>query len=219
MNYNIQTPWTSAKKLVDQLEIGDLIEIKRNSLLGISIYKHWAVYVGCYNGFHEVVHFSNKEGANKVVNQFGNLISAVFSIRDRKSSVRIDNFFNVCGNDKCRINNSMDKYHKPLPVEDIRSRALSKVGDLEYCVLSNNCEHLVKWTRYDLYISDQGNLGKAIIVGASAFRWSSNIYISLAVGGIYYLGLKIYDYYFKKGSSRDSTNSNHSKNQLAVLPA
>uniref|UniRef100_A0A0N5BI12 LRAT domain-containing protein n=1 Tax=Strongyloides papillosus TaxID=174720 RepID=A0A0N5BI12_STREA len=219
MNKYIQTPWTSAENLVDQLKIGDLIEIKRCIAIGIPIYYHWAIYVGLRNGIHEVVHFTNKEDDSRVLNSLTNLFLAGLGNIGKSSFPRIDNFLDVCYNDKCRINNSMDKHCKPLQAEDIRSRALSAIGNFEYCVFSYNCEHFAKWARYNLSISGQANIGKAIMASVATFRIFHNIYFAIACGVVGYVVLEVCDFVRKRRHSKGSNNYNHSKKQLAVLPA
>ncbi|NXC53962.1 HRSL1 enzyme, partial [Aleadryas rufinucha] len=53
------------------------------------------------------------------------------------------------------INNKSDKYHTPLPVEEIIQRAEGYIGkEVTYCVFGSNCEHFVKKLRYGDQVSD-----------------------------------------------------------------
>ncbi|XP_075902464.1 phospholipase A and acyltransferase 3-like [Nelusetta ayraudi] len=114
-------------------EPGDLIEIFRPN------YQHWALYVG--DGF--VVHLappSEHAGAG-----FSSLMSVVAD----KAVVKKEELWDVVGTDRWEINNSLDKKYNPRPANVIVRDACELVGrELNYSVLSGNCEHFVNDLRY-----------------------------------------------------------------------
>uniref|UniRef100_A0A0N5CCZ1 LRAT domain-containing protein n=1 Tax=Strongyloides papillosus TaxID=174720 RepID=A0A0N5CCZ1_STREA len=197
MNYAFTSEWTSAGELAKKLETGDLVEIRRTSSIGLPIYNHWAVYVGFANGIHKVVHLTNgnyNNGPNLFVNLFSSTSSTSTNNHEKNPSISIENFFDVCGNDQCRINNSMDKKYKPLSQSDIYDRALSKVGEHGYSVFNINCEHFAKWSRYNISTSDQANYGKAAFIGMGVLLFLPGGFLVVAAAtGIKYLVSKFSD--------------------------
>uniref|UniRef100_A0A0K0FZT1 LRAT domain-containing protein n=1 Tax=Strongyloides venezuelensis TaxID=75913 RepID=A0A0K0FZT1_STRVS len=171
MNYGITSEWTSDAELAKKLETGDLVEISRTSTIRFPIYRHWSVYIGFIDGYHIVIFLTNGKN-NNGPNLFENFFSSTSSIstnnHEENSSISIDKFFDVCGNDQCRINNSMDNKYKPLSQWDIYDRALSKVGEYDHSAFKINCEHFAKWCRYNISTSSQANYGKAATIGRRA---------------------------------------------------
>uniref|UniRef100_A0A0N5BI18 LRAT domain-containing protein n=1 Tax=Strongyloides papillosus TaxID=174720 RepID=A0A0N5BI18_STREA len=232
MNKYIQTPWTSAENVVGKLQIGDLLEFRRCPSSGIPLYSHWGVYIGLIDDIHEIGHFYYGENDNKLLLSIQTLFSYGSTSGGTITSIRIDNLFDICLNGQCRINNSFDKECEPLPKGDFRSRVLSKVGESRYCLLSNNCEHFAKWVRYDISISRQANIGKAIIGGSTGLIISKNLFyfcigsmilliisgpfIPLAVGLSIYFALQYFGK-FRRRSSRYSINLNRFKSQMTLL--
>ncbi|KAE9548032.1 hypothetical protein FO519_008754 [Halicephalobus sp. NKZ332] len=53
------------------------------------------------------------------------------------------------------VDNSLDSQLDPLPVDEIVSRARSKIGPWDYDVVKNNSEHFAKWCRYGETICQQ----------------------------------------------------------------
>ncbi|XP_034005643.1 phospholipase A and acyltransferase 3-like [Trematomus bernacchii] len=159
------------------LKPGDLIEISKG------IYNHWAVYVG--DGF--VVHMaptSDVPGASS---------SSLMSVRNEKAVVKKEKLTDVVGNDKWKLNNSMDKDYKPRPAEDIVRDACARVGEtLHYSVFQHNCEHFAKELRYRKAKSKQacaGGLGMCfsaiVVMGSSVlFPPAAVIAASLYVSGV-----------------------------------
>ncbi|VCW68556.1 unnamed protein product, partial [Gulo gulo] len=112
---------------------GDLIEIFRNG------YQHWAIYVG--NGY--VIHLAPPDeypGAGS---------GSIFSVLSSRVKVKRERLRDVVGNCHYRVNNLLDNKYTPRPVNQIVFSAKAKVGqEMEYCLLSKNCEHFVTDLRY-----------------------------------------------------------------------
>ncbi|XP_070086151.1 phospholipase A and acyltransferase 1 isoform X1 [Equus caballus] len=122
-------------------EPGDLIEIFR---IG---YEHWAIYVG--GG--DVIHLappSEYPGAGS---------SSIFSILSSRAVVKQEPLRDVAGGCRYRVNNYLDHKYRPQPVNKIIGAAKEMVGEeIEYSVLSRNCEHFVTNLRYGAASSRQG---------------------------------------------------------------
>uniref|UniRef100_A0A3B3UNF8 LRAT domain-containing protein n=1 Tax=Poecilia latipinna TaxID=48699 RepID=A0A3B3UNF8_9TELE len=87
-------------------------------------YKHWAIYIG--SGF--VVHL--------VVN-------------GEMGVVMKEKLEDVVGGDRWRINNYLDKKHKPQQIYTIVKQAVGFIGTrLPYNLVSSNCEHFATDLRY-----------------------------------------------------------------------
>ncbi|XP_008509386.2 phospholipase A and acyltransferase 4-like isoform X2 [Equus przewalskii] len=121
-------------------EPGDLIEIFR---IG---YEHWAIYVG--GG--DVIHLappSEYPGAGS---------SSIFSILSSRAVVKQEPLRDVAGGCRYRVNNYLDHKYRPQPVNKIIGAAKEMVGEeIEYSVLSRNCEHFVTNLRYGAASSRQ----------------------------------------------------------------
>ncbi|XP_030579275.1 phospholipase A and acyltransferase 3-like isoform X2 [Archocentrus centrarchus] len=142
-------------------ELGDLIQIFRDN------YQHWAVYVG--DGF--VVHFVEDSGG-----------SISTSVTAGNGFVLKQKLWNVVGKDKWKVNNSLDKEYKPHPANVIVKKAKAVTDkQLEYNLLSYNCEHFVNELRYGVAESQQvqkavevatvvGVVGGAALLGILASR-------------------------------------------------
>eukprot|EP00066_Takifugu_rubripes_P011130 XP_003979578.2 PREDICTED: HRAS-like suppressor 3 [Takifugu rubripes] len=138
-------------------EPGDLIEIHRGS------YQHWAVYVG--DGF--VVHLTSPfEGR-------GGQSSSIRSVLTDRAVVKKEKLLDVVGDNKWKINNSLDNKYEPRPSHIIVKAACELVGQQRrYSVLSANCEHFVNELRYGKAESRQARTaemalaaGAAVVVG------------------------------------------------------
>uniref|UniRef100_A0A9L0K1E3 LRAT domain-containing protein n=1 Tax=Equus asinus TaxID=9793 RepID=A0A9L0K1E3_EQUAS len=128
-------------------EPGDLIEIFR---IG---YEHWAIYVG--GG--DVIHLappSEYPGAGS---------SSIFSILSSRAVVKQEPLRDVAGGCRYRVNNYLDHKYRPQPVNKIIGAAKEKIGEeIEYSVLSRNCEHFVTELRYGAASSRQV---KQVVIG------------------------------------------------------
>ncbi|KAI6231670.1 LRAT domain-containing protein [Aphelenchoides besseyi] len=157
----LETEWMTADRLVEHLQPGDLIEIRRFAQLE---YAHWALYLGEDQGVPEVIHFATAFGdfgpQMEMLNaqmQNGNQNYLESILSNPMAHIRLDSLHDVVGGSIARINHSLDKKHPPFPAEIIIERALSKLDTHGYHLVSNNCEHFVNWCRYDKPISQQVN--------------------------------------------------------------
>uniref|UniRef100_A0A0N4ZRQ8 LRAT domain-containing protein n=1 Tax=Parastrongyloides trichosuri TaxID=131310 RepID=A0A0N4ZRQ8_PARTI len=198
MNYKLKTPWVEATELIEHLQIGDLIEFKRATKKGIKIYSHWGIYIGSKNDVHGVAHLAAGPDSDKEEKIFMNKFNSGCFVPSHKALVRIDDLLDISQNDKCRINNSLDCTMKPLPQVIIYERVKLRLGDSGYNLFNNNCEHFVKWVRYNTSSSNQANIGKAFIYGVGILALSSNPMIAMASGGLGYLCLEGIDLVRKK---------------------
>ncbi|KAI6172837.1 UPF0029 domain-containing protein [Aphelenchoides besseyi] len=155
----LETEWMTADRLVEHLQPGDLIEIRRVAQLQ---YAHWAIYLGEDQGVPEVIHFATAFGdfgpqmemlSAQMQNGNQNYLESLLS--NPMAHIRLDSLHDVVGGSIARINHSLDKKHPPFPSEVIIERALSKLDTHGYHLISNNCEHFVNWCRYDQPISQQ----------------------------------------------------------------
>ncbi|KAL3877389.1 hypothetical protein ACJMK2_035101 [Sinanodonta woodiana] len=117
--------------VLSSLEEGDIIRIPRE------IYDHYAIYIGEGN----VVHFGKDEKGNGVVKE--------------------EDFFKVCKNSKAEKYNYLDKYIRPFDCKTIVARAMSMIGEKDYNLFSNNCEHMATSCRYGNKYSLQVLIGIA----------------------------------------------------------
>uniref|UniRef100_A0A8C5DQX4 LRAT domain-containing protein n=1 Tax=Gouania willdenowi TaxID=441366 RepID=A0A8C5DQX4_GOUWI len=100
------------------------------------IYHHWALYVG--DG--DVVHLTP---------YCNGILSSMVSLTNGKALVQKDKLSDVVGYDGWRVNNDLDKKHVPRRAEDIVTAARHAVGrELDYSVVTKNCEHFVNKLRY-----------------------------------------------------------------------
>ncbi|XP_036933082.1 phospholipase A and acyltransferase 4-like [Acanthopagrus latus] len=140
-------------------EPGDLIKILRGG------YQHWAVYVG--DG--DIVHVTLPPGAD-VQRAASNTL---MSVPTEKAMVRREKLKEVVGNNKWRINNSLDKKYKPRSPDIIVEEALRQVGEMmEYSVTSKNCEHFATNLRYGQAESRQvlNTVAAHSVIAAKFFR-------------------------------------------------
>lgn len=125
-------PWISHMDvLLSTLKEGDMVEFDR------CCYTHWGVYVG--DGV--VVHLTAVDASTSNV-------STDFCVQE-------DNYRDVAGTSKLKINNSKDTRYMASPGRVIKERALSMVGSTYYNIVLHNCEHFASWCRYGKAVSDQ----------------------------------------------------------------
>uniref|UniRef100_A0A671ENQ1 LRAT domain-containing protein n=1 Tax=Rhinolophus ferrumequinum TaxID=59479 RepID=A0A671ENQ1_RHIFE len=107
---------------------GDLIEIFH---IG---YWHWALYVG--DGY--VIHLAPPTGS-----------SSTFSALSSRAVVKRELLKDEVGACHSWVNNHSDKEYKPQPGNKIISSAKKEFGEeMEYSLLSGNCEHFVTSLKY-----------------------------------------------------------------------
>lgn len=80
--------------------------------------------------------------------------------------VQVNELLDVLGDDKCRLNNSLDTEYPPLPSDEIYRRAMmfyhgAKVDATapmkfeQYNLIWRNCEHFAHFLRNDIAVSKQ----------------------------------------------------------------
>ena len=84
------------------------------------------------------------------------------------------------------------KYVNPFPPEEVLSRAYSKIGEVQYNIVSNNCEHFATWCKTGHHISSQVVTVKDLFLkyaGAVATVAMAGKGKGKAVRGFYTVGL------------------------------
>lgn len=75
--------------------------------------------------------------------------SSVMSVWHNKATVKREKLKDVAGRDKYRINNILDGEYEPRPIKNILGDAETTLGEeLQYNLLTMNCEHFVTKFRY-----------------------------------------------------------------------
>lgn len=161
----------------DFLEPGDVIGIARKKAL--SIYEHYAVYIG--DG--KVVHYSGagNDFFGKITVRLDTLQNFMNGDKDyfvlhfdtacivpHKIQVRTSfNLRDVAYNNCVNLNTKKDfKIYSP---QETVNRALSRIGEDKYSLLLNNCEHFAIWCKTGASKSFQvDNTVYALIIGESS---------------------------------------------------
>ncbi|XP_062596047.1 phospholipase A and acyltransferase 2-like [Saccostrea cucullata] len=151
------------RSVIRRARAGDLLEFNRGW------YSHWAVYIGN----EEVVHLGgiDNDGINGTLKS--NHVFTICGKTFNKAVVKKENFWKVVFDSKVEINNTKDKKCRPKPAHEIVREALSKLGEIGYNVLWNNCEHFAAFCRYGVNWSEQANkaltgiaaVGATVVVG------------------------------------------------------
>ena len=115
-------------------EPGDVVRFHRGE------YSH----LGIYLGNRRVIHLWSPEtnGHRVRVDSFDAIQTANGQVPEN---------FSALMDEKIRANHGL----YPLPAEEIVRRALSRIDETNYDVLTYNCEHFVTWARYDEHVSLQ----------------------------------------------------------------
>uniref|UniRef100_A0A671WQW4 LRAT domain-containing protein n=1 Tax=Sparus aurata TaxID=8175 RepID=A0A671WQW4_SPAAU len=82
--------------------------------------------------------------------------NTLMSLPTEKAMVRREKLQEAVGDNKWRINNSLDKKNEPPSASIIVDQALGQVGKTtKYTVISENCEHFANELRYGKHESQQ----------------------------------------------------------------
>ena len=84
-------------------------------------------------------------------------VSTIYVTGYKTACVKRDNIWDVAGNGRMIKNNNKDRITPPLSGEEIKERALSRLGPASYNILWDNCEHFASWCRYGIAVSDQAD--------------------------------------------------------------
>ncbi|XP_076361140.1 lethal (1) G0469 NlpC/P60 domain-containing protein isoform X2 [Tachypleus tridentatus] len=151
-------------RFILELRSGDMIEFQREG------YNHWALYAGKEIVFHR---------ASPSKNDLCGLFSQTQN-RDTKShefgKVMKERLQVVWGDSKARINNSKDSEYLPFNQRKIIQRAVKEmnecsIGQSDFNIVSNNCEHFVTYCRYGTGFSEQVQdvATTVVVAGAGLF--------------------------------------------------
>lgn len=111
--------------------LGSILRFNRGS------YDHYAIYAGLGN----VIHYS---GEADVKTQYD-------------AKVRHESLSSVAAGSPVTVANTHDEDDEPFGKCEIVRRAQSRIGEYEYSLWSNNCEHFANWCRYGKHFSSQVN--------------------------------------------------------------
>ncbi len=128
---NVLNRETDDKK---QLRPGDVIFVER-----MGLYRHYGVYVG--KG--EVIHYSSMDG------DFSHDISIHKSTMDQFLDGAVG--YHICRFPK---QTNLNNYHLFTKKETVQ-RAYQRLGERQYNLLGNNCEHFAIWCRTNISESGQ----------------------------------------------------------------
>ena len=118
-----------------QIRPGDVIFVERSC----NLYRHYGVYVG--NG--EIIHYSSENG------DFGDNVSIHKTTMERFLDGEKQYF--IC---KFPKNSRIRGYHLYTKKETVE-RAYQRLGEKQYDLLGNNCEHFAVWCRTNISESSQ----------------------------------------------------------------
>ena len=137
----------SAISTSDSLKKGDIIFVDKG------LYKHYGIYAG--NGM--VIHYSDKNS------NFGT------DIKIRETS--LDNFACGCETKVCHLDEA--KYSLYSGEETVK-RAYSRLGEKEYNLIFNNCEHFAVWCKTGISDSEQVNkvITTAVVLSIGALAYT-----------------------------------------------
>jgi hypothetical protein len=121
------------QKVLGELNLGDLIEYKRN------LYSNWAIYIGK----NKVIHLHNDECQEDTTSK-----SEISRNIVKNARVVISNYFDVVKDSLAYRNNSADQEMEPLPVQQILTRAFEQVDTQRYNLFSYDSEKFAKSCRY-----------------------------------------------------------------------
>uniref|UniRef100_A0AC35TVC5 LRAT domain-containing protein n=1 Tax=Rhabditophanes sp. KR3021 TaxID=114890 RepID=A0AC35TVC5_9BILA len=148
--------WMKSDDLIKVVTKGDLIEIKRKSQRCINLlsYNHWGVYLGDGRLGHYVESDWKSGGVTR------SFPDTPWGIENKKLEINvyfvtIDDLAKACEGDYCRKNNKYDREFPIFPDDAIARRVISRIGESDYDLFSNNCEHFANWARYNKHTSRQ----------------------------------------------------------------
>lgn len=133
---------------------GGIRRIKPGDILGVNRGLYW--HYGIYAGKGSVIHYVAQKG------DFGNYISVQktsFKKFRKRSSCYV-----------CRLPKSFTGTYQVFSPEETLERAESRLGETEYDLFSNNCEHFVLWCKTGYGESGQAEKLKHILVTIPIIR-------------------------------------------------
>ncbi len=169
--HNVRKAWGSRSAMEEKLkrltseaflQPGDIIGVKRG------IYEHYAVYIGNDKVIHYAAENSDFEGSPVTVHEapmseFLRGSSTFFFINFPDKNGKFEKIYTNHGDSVfSRLSDTVDlqqvlmgiNYHLYTPEETVE-RAKSRLGENEYDIALNNCEHFAFWCKTGLSDSHQ----------------------------------------------------------------
>lgn len=113
------------------------------------LYRHYAVNVG--DGY--IIHYASSGSDDRVgivdILRCFSILSNIAEIKKQKYSEFVK------PKDKVIVEASCWRGKPPLTVEEILQRAHWRIGEGDFSLLRNNCEHFARWCRFGEEASDQ----------------------------------------------------------------
>lgn len=142
-------------RVLDTLKRGDAVQFKRTG------YSHW----GLYEGNKQIIHMTAPRPDAESGSSHVSSGSSFCGLNIDKAVIKEDDFFHVAGDSKAYKNNSKDK---DLPVtrsaDEIIAVAYSLMGNINYNIFRQNCEHFVSFCRNGMPKSVQAENAKIAVV-------------------------------------------------------
>lgn len=136
------------KSVLASLKIGDAVEFKRFK----AFYSHWGIYIGN----EQIIHLTCPRENAKSGSSHSSSGCSLCGLNFDKAIVQIDDFWDVVGEDcEAEKNNSKDNYLPVKAVDEIIKMAKSLIGETNYNLIYNNCEHFVSKCRNGIAKSEQ----------------------------------------------------------------
>ncbi|CEF61882.1 LRAT-like domain-containing protein [Strongyloides ratti] len=160
---SIKTKIIKISELKKIMKPGDMIEFE-SYILGLKTYGHWGIFLGIKENQYILIHMA-RELIKKNVPSYWNQFTNIFQQNDGQMSIHLTNLENAAFSDQTgRINNYLDNEKTPNSakyIREIAAKALKK--EIDYCLITNNCEHFVTELRYNEKISLQSKPIQVII--------------------------------------------------------
>ncbi|XP_077772514.1 phospholipase A and acyltransferase 2-like [Podarcis muralis] len=137
-------------------------------------YQHWAIYVG--DGY--VVHLTSADGG------IGSSPSIPLSANTKKAVVKKEKLSKVAEKNNWKVNNEKDRKYKVRPVSEILRIANQYVGvEIDYNVVTMNCEHFAAILRYGQPDSGQAEVGlRATFAATVAVATGASLVAAAIIG-------------------------------------
>lgn len=147
MNYPLDVCTNSEIGTSDSIKKGDILFVDRG------LYKHYGIYAG--NGM--VIHYSDKNS------NFGT------DIKIQEAS--LDDFASGFEVKVCQLD---EKKYTLYSGEETLKRAYSRLGEKNYNLIFNNCEHFAVWCKTGISDSDQVNkiIRTAVVLSIGALAYT-----------------------------------------------
>ncbi|XP_024115652.1 lecithin retinol acyltransferase a [Oryzias melastigma] len=130
---------------------GDLLEVPR------TLFTHFGIYLGDNRVAHLIpdilpVFTSNSKLIRTVITNDRLILGCIY----RRATVRVDSLEDFAYGSSILVNRADRMMQtQPLPAERVAQRAEKLLGDVQYSLLWNNCEHFVTFCRYGSATSRQ----------------------------------------------------------------